>query len=288
MLRFGWLLLLFLSACSYAPQSETYRLQYCHLKTSFTNAKQMQETPFFLIILVEARHLDYSNPRAFFKTLAKHPSDGSKNGDVGHAWIYLQGEINGKKVCLEGGHSGELGFTQPRYMEGVFKQYECGSDNPIAYLWESQKDGFFQRNSGHHYPTFAAKIDLNADQFHRILKFIDAYDFSDYSITGNQCCTFTAQIAAFAGLDLECEITIQVEQNLCIEGQKIVLWEDPTYSEISISSPDILERSLMLAVADGRAEYALSWYRRTHPYRKRYCIQDILRFPERYMRFKRL
>ena len=281
-------LLLFLSACSYTPRSAAYRSQYEHLKAACSTFEPMQETSYFLIVLVEARHLDYSCPCAFFKTLAKHPSDGSKNGDVGHAWIYLQGNLNGESVCLEGGHSGELGFIQPRYVEGVFLNYEYGQDNPISYLWECQRDGFFQEGSGRHYPTFAAKVDLTQDQFLRILKFTETYDYSEYAITGNQCSSFAAQVAAFAGLYLDCEITLQVASCLCIGDRKIVLWEDPVYSEITFSTPDILERSLMQAVEEGQAEHALPWYRQTHPKRRRWNTQDLLHFPARYLRFKSL
>ncbi len=115
---------------------------------------------------------------------------------------------------LRGGHSGELGQIQPRYVEGVFLHYEEGQDNPISYLWECQHDGFFQYGPGQHTPTFAAKIDLDKAQFFRILRFIQTYDYTEYSITGNQCSSFAAQLAAFANVDLECEISMKVEQNL--------------------------------------------------------------------------
>lgn len=286
--KVGLFLLLFLSACSYCPHSAAYRTLYSHLNTSYSKQSLMQETPYFLIVLVEARHLDYSSPRAFFKTLAKHPSDGSKNGDVGHAWIYLQGLVQGAPVCLEGGHSGELGYIQPRYVEGIFLQYEQGHDNPISYLWECQRDGFFQEGSGRHYPTFAAKVDLTQEQFQRILRFVETYDYAEYSITGNQCSSFAAQVAAFAGMNLDCEITMDVDQNVRIAGHQICLWNDPVYAGITFSSPDILERSLMNTVAEGIAEYALPWYRKTHPQRRRQDLQDLRRFPARYIRFRTL
>lgn len=270
------------------PKSVEYGAFYEHVKDEKFSETFLQETPYFLVVLVAARHLDYSDPHSFFKTLAKHPSDGSKNGDVGHAWIYLQGIYQGELVSLEGGHSGELGQHQPRYMEGVFLRYEEGDVNPISYLWESQKDGFFQIGSGRHAPTFAAKIDLTEAQFLRILKFIECYDFSDYAITGNQCCSFAAQVAAFAGLYLDCEISMQVDANMRLGGREICLWSDSAFSEITFSSPDILEKSLMQAVIEERAEYALSWYYKTHPRPSVYTLDNLLKFPERYLRFKLL
>lgn len=285
-LKATWLTF-FLCACSYHPQTEEYRSFYNHLNVcSCSPFDTMQETPYFLVILVEARHLDYSHPQAFFKTLAKHPSDGSKNGDVGHAWIYLKGIIDEKPVFLEGGHSGELGILQPRYVEGVFLQYENQSENPISYLWECQKDGFFQCGSGNHYPTFAAKVDLTEEQFLRLLKFVEIYDYHEYAITGNQCSSFAAQAAAFAGLFLSCDVTMKIDPCLNLAGHKIRLWSDSVYSEISFSSPDQLEKSLLEAVNEGKAEYALSWYQKRHP-RKSEAFSLHL-FPQRYMRFKAL
>lgn len=285
MRKIGILFLFLFCLSCYRPHSPHYKEFYAHLKQQFSEVRNEDKADYFLVIMVEARHLDYTSPRAFFKTLAKHPSDGSKNGDVGHAWIYLQGKINNHPVYLEGGHSGELGHLQPRYMEGVFHSYERGDKNPIAYLWESQRDGFFQEGGGKHHPTFAAKIILTPAQFHRIYRFIQVYDYRDYAITGNQCCSFAVQVAALAELDLDCEIHLKVDQVLQMGSFHYPLWEDPLYSEITISSPDVLEKSLMQAVQEGRATYALNWYYATHA-RNRFSFQDLVRFPERYLRFK--
>lgn len=278
------LFLALLAGCSYQPTHSAYQSFYRHLELAPPDNAQFHEDDYFLVILVEARHLDYSCSRSLFKSLAKHPSDGSKNGDVGHAWIYLEGFIQGKRVALEGGHSGELGVLQPRYIEGVFMGYERGIPNPISYLWHTQQDGFFQWGSGRHYPTFAAKVSLTAQQFKKILKFIEVYDYSSYAITGNQCCTFATQIATFAGLSLDCELTIPIQKFLKIGSHCIPLWKDPLYSQISISSPDVLEKSLMYAVYMGQAEYALDWYKRTHRKREGF-FRDFLLFPQRYWRF---
>ena len=50
------------------------------------------EEEYFVVFLVNARGLDYTDTLKFLKTVAKHPRDGSKNGDVGHAWVYLKGD----------------------------------------------------------------------------------------------------------------------------------------------------------------------------------------------------
>lgn len=69
----------------------------------------LEEDPYALILLVNARHLDYRTAASCLKTTAKHPSDGSKNGDVGHAWIVLKGP----EGEIEGGQSGRQAAINP-------------------------------------------------------------------------------------------------------------------------------------------------------------------------------
>jgi len=253
-------LLFFLSSCALTENSHK---QYAHLNNiDFPHLPAtMKTTDFFLIVLVDARHLDYSNGKSLLQSLAKH-------NDVGHAWIYLQGVVNGERIVVEGGHSGELGVFHPRYMEGVMDNIEAGDPNPIKYLWETQKDGFFQKGSGNHSPTFAAKIDLTQKQFEGILTYINPkhFDYSNYAMTGNQCASFVAQIAQIADLSIACEVTVPIKKSLSIWGKRYVLWTDPWYSSLKISSPDVVERTLMHCVRSGQAEYALPWYTAHRPH----------------------
>lgn len=264
----------------------------------------MVESEYFLVVLVNARHLDYSDGTTFIKTLVKHPSDGSKNGDVGHAWIYLQGMIDGQCVFVEGGHSGELGILQPKYFDGVMnyieygyanptsKQMQCFRDepNPVKYLWASQKDGFFQQGCGNHTPTFAAKIDLTSDQFKQILAFIqpENYHYPDYSLCRNQCSSFVAQVASLADFSLTCEMTMPINSTLTIAGETFTLWKDAQYGTLTFSSPDVIEKSLIQAVNEGRAANALSWYlkKHRHPLNQRIsnACDSMTHFPSRVWR----
>lgn len=299
------LLVLLANSCSYHPASPSYNNLYKQLELipECTN-HSMRETDFFLIFLVDARRLDYTNNRSLCRTLAKHPSDGSKNGDVGHAWIYLQGSVNGEKVVVEGGHSGETGLSQPKYFDGVMNNIEYGTPdptseqkhfyrkepNPIKYLWASQCDGFFQKGSGNHIPTFAAKIDLTESQFLRILEFIkNEYHYRDYAITRNQCTSFVAQIGALANFSMTYKITIPIDQTITMGGKTLTLWEDPNYSMLTLPSPDILEQSLIQSVGEGKAEYALPWYRAKHPKSQKACFnetwQNAWEFPSRLKRY---
>ena len=250
------------SGCYYKPHSEAYQRLYSHLDGHKPKKKNIIASDFYLILLVNARHLDYSDGKRLLKTIRKHPSDGSKNGDVGHAWILLKGVVNGKPWMIEGGHSGELGQFQPRYFDGIMDRIESGDANPVGYLWEVQRDGFFQMGSGGHRPSYAIKVDLTEKQFLAILSFIDPrhYDYPNYALFGNQCATFVAAVAKIVHLDLNCEVTIPIPQSLSMGQKTFYLWSDPSYSQLTLSSPDILEQSMMQAVEEERVEYALPFY----------------------------
>ena len=192
---------------------------------------------------MDAPHLDFTDCRSFIRTVAKHPQDGGKSGDVGHAWIYLRGIVNGQELVLEGGHSGETGRIQARYLDGIMNNIDFGfptppshtfharyEPNPVSYLWAVQNDGFFQSGSGGHQPTFALKVPLTPDQFWNILHFIEQYEFSNYSLQGRQCTSFVVEAAALASLQLECHACLQFPSVLDIHGEELRLWTDPCYS----------------------------------------------------------
>jgi hypothetical protein len=287
---FQILFLFTLNSCTWHwhPNSKSYETQYAHLEDNIRFKKGMEESKYFLVILVNARHLDYTNNKSFFRTLAKHPSDGSKNSDVGHAWIYLRGHIDGQLIEIEGGHSGETGFLQPKYFEGVMNNIDRGVCNPIQYLWAVQRDGFFQVGSGKHRPTFAAKVNLTEEQFWNLLCFITNYPYSNYSLVGNQCSTFVAMAAAIASLEVDCKININIDNKIYFNREAFTLWEDPIYSTLPISTPDIIECSLMKAVQEGKAEPALEWYLKKHPisFKERFdkSLENMLNFPKRLQR----
>jgi hypothetical protein len=296
-----------LCSCSSVPTSEAYHQFYAHLQPRIRSFTQPSEiSRYFIVFLVDARHLDYTDNYSFCKTVAKHPSDGSKNGDVGHAWIYLQGEVDGQTVFIEGGHTGETGCYQAPYFDGIMNYLDYGyatptseqllspryEPNPVKYLWETQQDGFFQWGAGNHRPSFAARIDLSQEQFLHVLAFLENYGYAEYALTGNQCSSFMAQVAAIAELDLESEVTMQIASHVQVGGRCLRLWEDPCYAELTIATPDVLEKSLMDAVEGGHATDAMEWYSRTHPctFSSSFCKwkKDLLLFPKRLMRYQQL
>ncbi len=286
-LRSSFLLLFLLSACTWHPHTVAYKKQYVHLNRAVP-ATSVQDSEYFALFLVAARHLDYSDAAQLLKTVAKHPSDCSKNSDVGHAWIVLKGP----EILIEGGHSGERGFWRPRYFEGIMDRIESKDPDPVAYLWESQQDGYFQVGSGGFSPTFAAKVNLSKAQFCNVLNYIhpDHYNYRNYALTSNQCTSFVVQVAGLAGLSLESEVIVPVDSCIRLGRRPFTLWTDPTYSSITLASPDILEKSLMQAVREGKAENALQWYKSSMEKKKCWrCrikghAETLKRFPERYSR----
>lgn len=242
------LLLLFVSSCC-TPRTEAYREAYAYLDTH-PSSEPFFETPYYLVIFVNARHLDYTNGDSFLSTCLKHPSDGSKNGDVGHAWLYLKGPSG----VITGGQSGETGRDQPRYLDGILDNMRLGAKDPVRYLWCSQSDGYFEAGSGGHKPTFAAKIDLTEEQHAAIVDYIRRYDFREYNLVSHQCTTFVKGAAALAGLDLEDKVDLHLPQTIRFRGRAYPLYESDEYAVLSCGSPDRLERSLYEAVLQGKAQ----------------------------------
>jgi len=266
-------LIFFSSSCSY-PHTREYRQQYAHVKKRFTRNPSLYPGAYSITFLVDAQHLDYSDSQQLVSGLAKRlPFMRTTTREVGHAWIRLQGKKDGEQVYIEGGHSGEWGVTQPTYCNGIMNYIQYGyanpneeqkkhpriEKNPIKYLWTTLYDGRFEKGSGGHRPTFAAIVPLSEEQFLNIYTFIqpENYLYSTYALTGNQCSSFVAQVAALIDIPLEHTITLAIDPFLKIAGKSFPLWSDPKYATLTLSSPDVLEKSLMQAVREGRAQYAL-------------------------------
>ena len=299
------LIILLLSSCSFHPTSESYNDYYAHLDVAQGPSQTVTDSDHYIVFLVDARHFDYTNTKTLFKTMVKNPIDGSKRGNVGHAWLYLYGIEEGQEVVMEGGHSGEFGYVQPKYFDGVMNLVQYGylsptpeekknprhEPNPIKYLWAAQRDGILQKGSGQHTPTYAAKVDLTEEQYEEIKAFIHPsnYNYRDFSVTDNQCAGLLARVAALIDLELECHVTMEVEQTITMYGHNVQLWEDEQYSSITFSAPDALEKSLMKAVAEGKAEAAKDWYIAQHPEcrpsKVKEALETVYLFPVRFTRY---
>lgn len=234
---------------------------------------------YYLIILTDAKGLRYTTEQQLIRSIAKHPRTGSKSGEIGHAWIYLKGE---NKV-IEGGHSGELGQTQPRFFEGLMNLHEYGfpyptqkkryEPNPIKYFWVIQQDGFFQQGSGGHVPSFAAKFILNKEQYHRILQAIQSYPFNEYCLVKNQCTTFCLQLLKQIDIMIDALEVVDISPTITVYGSQIRLWEDPIYAKFPVFSPEKLEHGLKSLVKLGKAQDVSLWYKKKH--KPHFCFSQL-------------
>jgi len=261
---------------------DAYKKFYRHLEQYCQSSTAFRSSDYFIVILVDAKHLDYTSTQGFLRSFTKHPKSCCKRGDVGHAWVYLEGFVDGSRVCVEGGHSGELGERCPRYFDGLVEAIIRNEKNPIAYLHQTLPDGYFEKGNGGHRPTLAAKIDLNKDQFDKILDFIVSYNYREYSITKKQCASFVGKIAEFAGVPVETSVVLPIQKTVRLCGQRVTLWQDPFYQTIAVSSPDILEKSLLERISQGKAQNVRRWYLKT-----RYKRQSQEALPETISQFSR-
>ena len=235
---------------------------------------QQSRNEYFLIVLVSAVHLDYTNTETLVRSLYKQK--WKQNGFVGHSWIFLKGQKEGRPFTLEVGLSqpadqadmfrgvldlNDYGYVDPTGEQKLNPRFE---PNPVRRLWDDWNTGVrLAGRQGRTYPTYAALVHIDKDVFERILAYADPanYDFKSFSLAGRQCTTFAAGAAALAGLEVETEIPIKVPRTVEFGGRTVRLWEDPKYSVLVVSSPDKLEESLIQAVRQGRAEYGLDVYK---------------------------
>ncbi|MDF2550425.1 MAG: hypothetical protein K0S07_1492 [Chlamydiales bacterium] len=245
----------------------------CHRHLS--EALPVEEEPeYYIIFLVDAPKLDYSDSERFLGSMAKRANrsiSGVRGQGFGHAWIYLKGDES-----IEGGHSGEWGSLAARYFDGVMNYIEYGypnpteeekretrfEPNPIKYLFYPLFDGCFEKGSGGHTPSFAAKRVLSRQEYLLIRDFISPhhYYYAEYSLLDRQCCSFLVQIAHLLGLDLNCQMTFDLKPELYFQGRLLRLYQDHIYRQIAFFSPDLLEQKLKERASEGQLQPCLNWY----------------------------
>ncbi len=255
-----------------------------------------------LWLIVNAPHLDYSSFNCLLKTLAKHPRTGCKEGHFGHAWIRLHGYLDGHYICIEGGHSGDRGLVQPRYVDGLMNLIEFGTlyperevafkpePNPIRYLWETQRDGYFQIGSGGFHASYAVAIPLNSAQLRCLIEAIQHYPYDCYSLTSHQCVEFVRYLASITGRRLpDCRREVAIPCSLSIGSLHLPLWQDRNYCHLGLATADDLESALKELVRSGQAsnvtkKYRLLKIKKLLPCLKKawYCFN---RFPDNYRRW---
>ncbi|GAB7081846.1 hypothetical protein [Megalodesulfovibrio paquesii] len=211
----------------------------------------------FLVILVNPIGLNYANPEGFFTSLHKHPRGDRKSNAVGHSWIILS---DGDNFHIECGHTGEYGFHDTSYYREVLRAAQRGEENPARHLWEAKRDGRYEPHNGGNTPACAVRFPLTPEAFQAVKDYVEQYDYSVFSLTGPQCTGFAVGAADRAGIHLGSRVTLAIPQWVRFDGRDLRLWTDPQYASITFHSPDVLERSLKLAVQRGLGEDVTAQY----------------------------
>lgn len=280
-LRVLCLVLPLATGCCRPDQDLCYQQQYTHLPLKGEERDPSSE-PYFVAFCVEALHLDYASPQRLFQTVAKHPENGRKEGQVGHAWVVLKGE-----GLFEGGLSGELGEFKPRYMEGLLQLVEEGDPNPIRYFLEDLEDGFCQRGNGGHWPSLVAWVPLSQEQYREMERcLLEEFDFSSYQISSHHCCSLVGRLAAILGWELEDSVLISITPTVSLGGKEVSLWTEEHFSQIRVGSVDALEKSLGQIQKEGRAFCGKRWYGATHSADGPSLWTTVTLWPKRWARYR--
>ncbi len=217
---------------------------------------------YFLVVLVDARHADYTSPRAYLSTLTSSMIK-QHSPDPGHAWIVLAGKKDGKPWIFEGGHSVDCSLLTKNYVANIFGFTSIDKDpNPARHLFLPTKQGLFEYGPGENRPTFGAAVPLTKEGFEKILKLFeeDGYNFSNWGIEGPNCVQFALSCLASVGVEFNCEDFLPVPESFSFFGNEFRLWSDPSYSTLNIKTPDLLEKRLWELVKSGSAFCATQWY----------------------------
>ncbi|MEI7636677.1 MAG: hypothetical protein WCJ37_05185 [Syntrophus sp. (in: bacteria)] len=195
--------------------------------------------------------MNFDDPNSFYQSITAR-----EDGSVGHAWILL-----GKgSTFIECGHTGEFGLINMRYHEAVKKAIRDKKKNPISYLWEDLQDGKYEEYYMTEKPTYAARFELTEKEYKNIYDYINTYDYGRFSITKDSCTFFATNACALMGIDLGHLARINVPKYYTVSNNRYNMWDEEKYSIISIGAPDILEKSLKMAVKAGLGKDVTDWY----------------------------
>lgn len=247
-------------------KTESWLWRYSYLEDIRTLSKNFPSfspnDEYFLVVLVDARHADYTSPQGYVTSLAEG-FIRQHYLDPGHAWIVLAGKKDGKPWIFEGGHTVNCPDVTKYYLKNVLGVFSDEEDpNPARYLFAPTNIGSLEHGPGDSRPTFAAAIPLTEEGFQRVLTLFDedGYDFSRWGIQGPNCIQFALSCLATVGIEFDCHEPFPVPPSFSFFGKKIHLWSDPEYSRLDIRTPDLLEKRLYELVQQGTAYFAMPWY----------------------------
>lgn len=260
----------FSSSCCSHRMTDTYTRNYKYLKNLRSLQKERSISskdipPYFLVINVNAPRLNYESFDAFIKTL-QWGVLFRRDPMIGHVWVILGGKIKERTYFFEGGHSGELGLSAPKYFDEVLRRAQEGLDpNPVQYLYKALPDGYLEIGPGIHTPTSSILIPLSRQQFLSCLSLFDprsGYDFSHWSLRDHNCITFLQALLSRADIYTHLQQShIQIPEKIQMDRRKIRLWTDSQFSIFTLTTVDDVEKWMYIQLAKGKAFNSKKWYR---------------------------
>jgi hypothetical protein len=202
----------------------------------------------YLYILNEAANWDYSTSTSLVFSIWQRP--------WGHSWLILENP----RDRLEFGHTGDLGHSKLRYHEGVFQRIREGHPDPIAYLWQTRFDGFFQTGKPNRPPTFVWRMPITLRRYHVINEFVKQRKYDQFGVRSNNCTDMVIETAALAGINLIHRIRLTMPPEAKIWGRMLRVWTDPRYRILEYGTPDVLETDLRQLARFGIGSDVTEWY----------------------------
>ena len=171
---------------------------------------------YFLVVLVDAQHADYTSSSGYLMSLAA-TFVHQHYLDPGHAWIVLAGIQDGKPWIFEGGHTVDCREVTKYYAKNLLGLSD-EKTNPVDCLFSPTSIGSLEAGPGDSHPTFAAAIPLTKEKFDRILALFDenGYDFSHWGVQGPNCVQFALSCLAAVGIEFDCSEPLPVPQSFSI------------------------------------------------------------------------
>jgi hypothetical protein len=203
---------------------------------------------YYLYILNESSNWDHSNPKSILFSIWQRP--------WAHSWLIL--ESPGDR--LECGHTGDLGETRLRYHAGVFQRIRDGHPDPIAYLWETMSDGYFQIGRPNRPPTFVWRMPVTRRRYQLMYDYVTQRRYDQFGVRTNNCTDLVIETAALAGINMIHRMQLTIPQEAKVWGRMRRVWTDPQYRILEYGTPEVLEADLRHLARLGIGSDATEWY----------------------------
>jgi hypothetical protein len=203
---------------------------------------------YYLSILNEAARWDYHSTKSLLFSIWQRP--------WAHSWLML--ESPGER--LECGHTGDLGQSNLRFHDGVFQGIRDGDPNPIAYLWQTRSDGFFQIGKPNRPPTFVWRMPVTRQRYQLMHDYVRQRTYDQFGVRSNNCTDMVFATAALAGINLIHRIRLTLPPETKVWGRTARVWTDPRYRILEYGTPDVLEVDLRQLARLGIGSNATEWY----------------------------